>query len=198
MTEVEGMGYEAEIRQPLDRAAWEQREIYAHLGVALYFCQVVEAALVTHLATLQGVTAGRVLTETEVDDLFVELFGHTLGRNIKNVKRVLGEQGEWALADQMAETLKLRNELVHEWMRKRTMLQGTSENRLAMIDELRGAIGKLENAERAIREGTRTMMAKVGVPEGFVEGEHQRLTELAERGEEDSDAPDYFSKKRDG
>ncbi len=75
----------------------------------------------------------------------------------------------------MAETLKLRNELVHEWMLKRTMLQSTSENRLAMIDKLRGAIGKLGNAERAIREGTRTMMAKVGVPEGFVEGEHQRL-----------------------
>ncbi len=54
MTEVEGMGYEAEIRQPLERAAWEQREIYAHLGLALYFCQVVEAALVTHLPPCKG------------------------------------------------------------------------------------------------------------------------------------------------
>lgn len=48
------MGYEAEIRQPLERAAWEQREIYAHLGLALYFCQVVEAALVTHLPPCKG------------------------------------------------------------------------------------------------------------------------------------------------
>jgi hypothetical protein len=38
------VGYDAEIRRPLDRGDWEQREIYAHFGLALYFCQVVEAA----------------------------------------------------------------------------------------------------------------------------------------------------------
>src|SRR5262245_58959056 len=80
-------------------------------------------------------TMAREITETEIDELFVELFGNTLGRNIKNVKRVLGKHGDWVLADQMTDTLKLRNELVHHWMRTRAMLQGTSENRLAMIDE---------------------------------------------------------------
>lgn len=189
------MGYEGEIRQPLDRSDWEQREVYAHFGLAIYFCQVVESALVNYLLLLRRATTAREITETEIDDLFVELFGNTLGRNIKNVKRILGEQGDWVLADQMADALNLRNELVHHWMRTRAMLQGTSENRLAMIDELKNATTKLQDVDRALGERTQAMLAKVGLPDGFIDGEYQRLTELAERGEDDPDAPEYFSHK---
>lgn len=128
--------------------------------------------------------------------MFVELFGNTLGRNVHNVKRILGEHGDWVLVDQMADALKLRNELVHHWMRTRAMLQGTSENRLAMIDELESATAKLQEAGRAIRERTQAMLAKVD-SEGFVQAEYQRLTDLAERGEDDPDAPQYFSPRRD-
>jgi hypothetical protein len=188
------MGYEAETRQPLDRGDWEQREVYAHFGVAIYFCQVVESALANYLLLLRRATTAREITETEIDDIFVELFGNTLSRNIKNVKRILGEQGDWVLADQMTDTLKLRNELVHHWMRRRAMLQSTSENRLAMIDELESATTKLQHADRALGERTQAMLAKIGLPDGLIEAEYQRLTELAERGEEDPDAPEYLSR----
>jgi hypothetical protein len=191
------VGYDAEIRRPLDRGDWEQREIYAHFGLALYFCQVVEAALVNYLLLLHRATGEPEMTESEIDDLFVELFGNTLGRNIHNVKRILGEHGDWVLADQMADTLKLRNELVHHWMRTRALLQGTSENRLAMIDELESAAAKLQDADRAIRERTQAMLVKADLPEGLVQAEYQRLTDLAERGEDDPDAPEYFSPRRD-
>jgi hypothetical protein len=191
------VGYDAETRRPLDRSDWEQREIYAHFGLALYFCQVVEAALVNYLLLLDRATGEREMAESEIDDLFVELFGNTLGRNIHNVKRILGEHGDWVLADQMADTLKLRNELIHHWMRTRAMLQGTSENRLAMIDELEGATAKLQDADRAISERTQAMLAKTDLPEGIVQAEYQRLTDLAERGENNPDAPEYFSPRRD-
>lgn len=190
------MGYDTEIKQPLDRDDWEQREIYAHFGVAIYFCQVVETALVNYLLLLRRVTAERTMAETEIDDLFVELFGYTLGRNIKNVKRILREQGDWVLADQMADTLKLRNDLAHHWMRTRAILQGTSENRLAMIDELKSATTKLQDADRALGERTQAMLAKSGLPEGFVEKEYRRLLDLAERGEIDPDTPEYYSPGR--
>jgi hypothetical protein len=190
------MGYEAEIKQPLDRGAWEQREVYAHFGVAIYFCQVVEAALVNYLLLLRRTTSADEIAETDVDDLFVELFGKTLGRNIRKVKRLLGEHGDWVLADQMADILKLRNELVHHWLRTRVILQGTSENRLAMVDELRSATTKLQDADRALGERTQAMLAKAGLPDGFIDEEYQRLTDLADRGEDDPDAPEYFSHKR--
>ncbi len=191
------MGYDAEVLQPLARDEWEQREIYAKFGLAVFFCQVVEAALVIYLTLLRRATEGGVTTRSQADDLFAEFFGNTLGRNINNVKRVLGEQGEWVLADQMADVLKLRNELIHSWMRTRVLRQGTSENRLAMIDELEKAISVLQNADRVITERTQTILAKAGMPEEFVQSELQRLTQLAERGEDDSDAPVYFSMRPD-
>jgi len=192
------MGYDAEVRQPLDRGDWEQREVYAHFGVAIYFCQVVETGLVNYLLLLRRATADREMEESEIDDLFEELFGHTLGRNIKNVKRILGEHGEWVLADQMTETLKLRNELVHHWMRTRSLKQGVSETRLEMIEELENATAKLQDASGALQERAQALLNKAGLPNGFIEDEYQRLSALAERGEDDPDAPGYFSPKRDG
>jgi hypothetical protein len=168
------MGYDAEIRQPLDRGDWEQREVYAHFGLAIYFCQVVEVALVNYLLLLRRATAAAEISEIEIDELFAELFGNTLGRNISNVKRILGEHGEWVLADQMTETL-IRNELVHHWMRTRSLLQGTSGSRLAMIEELESATAKLRDASHMLSERTQALLAKAGLPDGFIEDEHQRL-----------------------
>jgi hypothetical protein len=154
---------------------------------------VVEAGLVNYLMLLRQATEGSAATTSQVDDLFAEFFGNTLGRNISNVKRVLGEQGEWVLVDQMADVLKLRNELIHSWMRTRVLKQGTSENRLAMIEELEKAISTLQDADCVLTERTQAMFAKAGIPEEFVESQLQRLTELAACGEEDPDAPGYFS-----
>jgi hypothetical protein len=192
------MGYDDEIRQPLDRADWEQREIYAKFGLAIYLCQVVETGLVNYLLILRRSGATEAVTVEEIDEMFVELFGNTLGRNIRNVKQILGEQGEWILADQIAETLKLRNELVHHWMRKRSIEQGTSEKRLAMIEELDEAAARLQETDRLLGERRQAMMLKAGMPEDFVRDEFDRLTELAECGEDDPDAPEFFSTRPDG
>jgi hypothetical protein len=162
------------------------------------FCQVVETGLVNYLLLLRRATAAGEISETEIDELFVELFGNTLGRNISNVKRALGEQGEWVLADQMTEALKLRNELVQHWMRTRSLMQGASETRLAMIEELESATARLQDASAALRERTRALLDKAGLPDGFIEEEYRRLSALAERGEDDPQAPEYFSPRRDG
>lgn len=191
------MGYDAEVLRPLDRNEWEQREVYAKFGLAIYFCQVLEAGLVTYLVLLRRPTEGGSATTEEVDELYFELFGNTLGRNITNVKRLLGRQGEWILDEQMTAALTLRNELVHGWMRTRALKQGTSENRLAMIEELDKARALLEDADRVLGERTQAMMLRAGVSEGFVQQELERLTELGEHGDEDPKAPRYFSARPD-
>jgi hypothetical protein len=187
------VGYDAEMLAPLDRGEWEQREVYAKFGLAIYFCQVLEAGLVTYLLLLRRGTEGGRATTEEVDELYFELFGNTLGRNMTNVRRLLGKQGEWVLDEQMTDALTLRNELVHEWMRTRVLKQGTSENRLAMIEELDKARALLEDADRVLGERTQAMMIKVGMPKEFVQQQLEHLTELGERGEEDPEAPGYFS-----
>lgn len=192
------MGYDAEVIQPLDRADWEQREIYAKFGLAIYFCQVLEAGLVTYLILLRRSTEGGEATVEEIDGLYTELFGKTLGQNISNVKRLFGEKGKWILEGQMTTALALRNELAHRWMRERVLRQGTSENRLAMIEELDEAGAVLQDADRLVAARTVAMMTKAGMPEDFVRNELGRLTELAERGEGDPDAPGYFSMRPEG
>lgn len=54
-------------------------------------------------------------------------------------------------------------------------------------------LSELQNADRVLTERTQAMFAKAEIPEEFVQSELQRLTQLAERGEEDPDAPGYFS-----
>lgn len=112
------------------------------------------------------------------------------------MKRILGEHGDWVLADGMADILKLRNELVHHRMRTRLLRQGTNEQRLAMIAELEVTIAELQEADRALHERTEAMLAKSDMPEGLVQAELKRLMELAERGEDDPDAPTYYSPTR--
>ena len=132
-------------------------------------------------------------TGEEVDDLYAKLFGNTLGRNLGNIRRLFGEKGGWVLDGQMADVLVLRNELAHSWMRERVLRQGTSERRLAMIEELERASALLQEADRLLTERTQELMTNAGVPEDLVRDELQRLMGLGERGDDDPDAPDYFS-----
>jgi hypothetical protein len=191
------VGYDAELLVPLGREEWEQREIYAKFGLAIYFCQVLEAGLVTYLVLLRQATEGGKATTEEINELYVELFGNTLGRNISNVRRLLDERGQCVLDEQMTEALELRNELVHQWMRTRVLRQGTSENRLAMIEELDAARAKLEAADQLLEERTQAMMIKAGMPPNFVRENLERLMELGKDGEEDPEAPPYFSMRPD-
>jgi hypothetical protein len=88
MRRASDMGYDEEVPAPLDRAEWEQREVYAKFGLAIYFCQVLEAGLVNYLVLLRRASDGGTATAADVDELYVELFGNTFGRNMNNVRRL--------------------------------------------------------------------------------------------------------------
>jgi hypothetical protein len=118
----------------ISSAGWEQREIYAKFGLAIYFCQCLESQLVNYLALAARANAGVPMTLEEVDSLFERLFSGTLGRNIRELRSMVGD--EWMAANELAPALELRNELVHHWLRDRALQQGTSHSRLAMIEEL--------------------------------------------------------------
>jgi hypothetical protein len=68
--------------EEISPSEWEQREVYAKFGLAVYLCQCLETQLVNYVIALRAVS-GDVVTRQDVDALFAELFGHTLGRNLK-------------------------------------------------------------------------------------------------------------------
>ena len=144
------MSYDQEIREPLDRADWEQREVYANFGLAIYFCQVLEFQLVSYVALIRRSKAGRQMSEAKSSRLLDRLLGGTFGQNIGEVRDLLG--GRSIIESPMAEALKLRNNLVHNWMRERALQQSTSENRLAMIQELKEARRTLQDADRVLTD----------------------------------------------
>jgi hypothetical protein len=105
----------------MDRGDWEQREVYAKFGLAIYFCQSLESQLVNYLALLGRIRTGDPMTDADVDELFATLFSGTFGRNLKQVRDLLGD--EWVLAEELTAALELRNQLVHHWMRDRALEQ---------------------------------------------------------------------------
>jgi hypothetical protein len=175
----------AQIIESLPKDDWEQREVYAHFGLAIYFCQVLETQLVNYLALLTRVTTGQSMTEAEVDDLFARLFGGTFGRNLADVRRLVGD--DWALADVMANALTLRNDLAHHWMRDRALTQGTSDNRQARIDELKAAQEQLREADEQLTARSKLLWDHAGLQRDWIETEYERLREIADRGGAEAD-----------
>jgi len=105
------MTYDGEVLRPLERTEWEQREVYAKFGLAIYFCQVLEAGLVTYLVLLR-LTDGAVRpTGEEVDDLYAELFGNTWWK-FGITPGCLPEACEAAEASWLAEELGIRGIVV--------------------------------------------------------------------------------------
>jgi hypothetical protein len=187
------VGYEDELRDPLDRDNWEQREVYAAFGVAVYFCQVLETGLVNYLGLLMRMKSGAPMSEAEVDDLLGNLLRNTFGQNINKVRQQLGNEGRWILDDEMRETLELRNQLVHRWMRERVILQDNSSNRQAMVAELEAATARLQQADELLVQRTQRLMASAGVSLEEIQAEYERVSRLAELGQPDPEAPPYFT-----
>jgi hypothetical protein len=166
---------------------WQHREVYAAFGAAVYFGQVLEAAVVNHLAFLRAIRRkqGRPF---DIDDVFRRLFGQTLGHNLKETRDILTRDG-WPIADELAEALETRNELVHHYWRRRIMQTGTEQGRTDMLDELGRMKDQLEVANAALVQATRTLWDEAGIDFQWVEREYTRLTEVS-RGEREPEPGD--------
>lgn len=184
MTDMDGL----RVAERISRHDWEQREVYAKFGLAVYFCQCLESQVVNYVIALRG-AAGSVTTRQEVDALFGELFGNTLGRNLREAVRIPGDDG--TLFDELESVLQLRNELVHHWMRERALDQGTSKKRRAMAEELDAAIEQLQAADAMLVERTQRVLEQIGVPRAAIEKEYERLSRIAVSNEAENLMADF-------
>lgn len=166
---------------------WHHGEVYAKFGVAVYFAQVLEAGVVNHLAFLRAVRR-KQRRPFDIDDVFRRLFGQTLGTNIKEIRDVLKDD-DWPMADELAQALVTRNELVHHFWRRRIMKTGTDQGRKEMIEELEGIQSQFESVDASLRKAMRILWDEAGIDFEWIEQEYERLTEDA-RGERDPEPRD--------
>lgn len=161
-----------EILEPAD---WQTREVYARFGLAIYHCNCVEAQLANYILLLRIARGGGPTTRQEVEALEARILSGTFGQNLGEVRDLLG--GDWALADDMAELLKLRNHLAHHWWRERIMEMGTDKRRAALIDELEGIRERMDVGDAELVARCRRIHKKLGFPDDMVETEYAKVME---------------------
>jgi hypothetical protein len=162
-----------EVLEILDSSEWQTREVYARYGSAMYFSNCVEAQLANYILILRIARNGGPITRKEIEALEARILSGTFGQNLGEVRDLLG--GDWALADEMAELLELRNHLAHHWWRERISEIGTSKRRAALIDELEGIRELMEAGDAKLVERCKRMHKRIGLPENMIETEYAKL-----------------------
>jgi hypothetical protein len=170
-----------------DPESWHMREVYASFGAAVYFAQVLEAQVVNHLVFLRAERHKRGKS-FDVDDVFRRLFGQTLGRNVGEIRAVLRDD-EWPVADELADALGVRNELIHHYWRRRILKTGTEQGRQEMIDELDAVRARFEDVDQRLTAETMALWDKHGLDVEWLGREYSRLTEVS-RGQREPDPDD--------
>src|SRR6266487_3858100 len=100
----------------MDPADEEAHEIYARYGLAMYFAQVVEHAIVNLMVALRLPERGR-LTVADIDELMNQAFGMTFGRLLGELRRQTDSADH--VQEQLDQARETRNWLAHRYFRER-------------------------------------------------------------------------------
>jgi hypothetical protein len=133
----------------------------------------LEAQLSNYICALRLAKNGRAVPENEIIALQDRINSGTLGRNLAEVRELLG--GDWPLADEMAEVLERRNFLAHHWWRVRILSMGTETKRAALINELQALQERFQSADAKLTERSMALHSDVGIKPDTIRAEFQRL-----------------------
>jgi len=130
------------------------KEVYAHFGLAIYEAQVLEHGIVNSLVYCDLIPSKAKAVNTKEEwaslfDAFMDShFETTLGRMIKALKTVFPITLE--LEENLSESLKLKNWLVHHYFKDRVHLFLSFAGRNEMILELSRANDLFEKTDREL------------------------------------------------
>ena len=151
------------------------RDVYAYFGVSLYYAQVLEHGLVNTLVTLR---LGKCpMLPTEVDALQDSHFESTLGTLIKELKAVVDVPHD--LQNELAQALKLRNWLAHDYFRERAEAWFTETGRDSMLAELKRCRDAFKSADAMLEKAFEAARLKLGITDARLEAEYALLLQRA-------------------
>jgi hypothetical protein len=143
------------------------KEVYAQFGLAVYYAQVLEHALVNALVYLDLIPslARRARTraewEKEFDSFLNRHFETTLGKMIRNLSSVTAVPSN--LEAMLREALAKRNWLAHEYFRERAEQFMSMRGREKMLTELQEVQTLFDGADRSLDEVVRPLREKYGI-----------------------------------
>jgi len=110
------------------------KEVYAHFGLTIFLCQLIEQQSINMIAILRQVT-GKIVTEQEVTALWdgYDLGTKTLGTLINEIKQLyqLTDEDE----KELRRILKLRNYYAHDYFRFNNELFFSDSGKKRMIKD---------------------------------------------------------------
>ncbi|MCU1428671.1 MAG: hypothetical protein JWL83_2671 [Actinomycetia bacterium] len=136
------------------------REVYAWAGLALYYAQVVEHGLV-NLVFFARLTDPTLPEEFKsADEFFEAQFRRVMGQTVRAVRKHVDVDD--SLDSRLAEALRLRNFIAHEFFRERIELFMYQEGRRLMLAELGQTVRHLKDLDEELE----TLVVALGAPYG--------------------------------
>ena len=144
----------------------EVKDVYANFGFAIYAAQCLEHELVNDFIYLDLIPREMPLKhslawEDVVDTFASKQFKNTLGHMIKHLEKVTEVPPSLLL--NLAEALKIRNWLVHDYFKERAHDFLSSEGRKDMVIELQKAASVISEADEELSHILIPVKEKYGI-----------------------------------
>lgn len=156
----------------MDAADEETREVYARYGLAMYFAQVVEHAIVNLMIALRLPERG-TLTNRDIDHFMDAAFAMTFGRLSKELRR-LGQPTHFLQQD-LDQARDMRNWLAHRYFRDRAVQFMSPAGRAVMLQELNDATNLFLQVNERLERLSAEVRAANKVGEDAVRQEYDQL-----------------------
>lgn len=146
----------------MDHDVEDTKETYAHFGLAIYWCQILEHGIVNAMVILRLPRRDRIV-RTEIDAFYDQQFKKTLGGLINGLRAETALPND--LEDLLTRALTMRNWLCHHYFRERAIQIMTPAGRLGMIEELEAAWALLKSADDSLTAAVQPIAERYGFTE---------------------------------
>lgn len=151
----------------------QQKEIYAHAGLAVYWAQCLEKSL-ENILVINARLTGECITLEDLKAFENDVENQTLGRLLKNARKHIkfDEHSEKSLAI----ALKNRNYLAHRFFKIHAEDFFSEVGRDQMITELIEIRECFQNADQISSLLCKTLQKVIGITDEMIEAEMNRMS----------------------
>ncbi len=153
------------------------KDVCAHFGLTIYYAQVLEHGIVNAMVVCK-LSQGPSFTGSDVDPFMDNQFQKTLGKLIKNLRKLMPISNE--LESSLSTALNKRNWLIHKYFRERISDNLSYKGRQKMISELEETKEYFIRVDNMLEKELLPYMEKFGLTDEMIQVAYTKLVEGTE------------------
>ena len=157
----------------------QQKEIYAHAGLALYWAQCLEKSL-ENILVINSRLSGECITLADLEAFENDVENQTLGRLLRNARKHIRFDGDSEKSLSLA--LKNRNFLAHRFFKKHAEDFFSEMGRDRMIAELIEIRECFQNADQISSLLCKALQKALGITDEMIEQQMEKMSQLGAEG----------------